>query len=77
MAGNHYDFLTVWRFAAQPEEVWDVLMSEEVVRWWPSVYLRAEILERRSPDGDGRLIDLHTKGWLPYTLHWRARFTSV
>lgn len=77
MAGNHYDFLTVWHFDAAPEEVWDVLMSQDVVRWWPSVYLRADVLERGERTGEGRLIDLHTKGWLPYTLRWKARFAGV
>jgi hypothetical protein len=77
MAGSHYDFLTRWRFDASPDEVWEVLMSEDVVRWWPSVYLRADILERGEPSGEGRLIDLHTKGWLPYTLRWKARFRDV
>jgi hypothetical protein len=27
-------------------------------------------------DGVGRALDLHTKGWLPYTLRWTLRITE-
>jgi uncharacterized protein YndB with AHSA1/START domain len=77
MAGNHYDFLTRWRIPASPEEVFDVLLEDDVTEWWPSVYLRADVVEAGAPEGEGRTIDLFTKGWLPYTLRWQARFEDV
>jgi hypothetical protein len=42
----------------------------DLPRWWPSVYLSATQLAAEGPDGIGRRVRLHTRGWLPYTLHW-------
>ena len=33
-------------------------------------------VERGGEDGVGRALDLHTKGWLPYTLRWTLRITE-
>ena len=35
-----------------------------------SVYLSATELAPARPSGIGARIRLHTRGWLPYTLHW-------
>ena len=72
-----YAFLTRWRVKATPEEVFDVLADPLALRrWWPSVYLEVkELKSSDTPDGVGRVIDLYTKGWLPYTLRWN--FTVV
>jgi hypothetical protein len=67
---NEYAFLTRWRVEASIEEVSEILDDPEgLPRWWPSVYLAV----RRLPDG---VVELFTKGWLPYTLHWQFRVTE-
>ena len=33
-------------------------------------------VEPGGPGGVGRVIDLHTRGWLPYTLRWSFRVTE-
>ena len=33
-------------------------------------------IEHGSESGVGRVVELHTKGWLPYTLHWSFRVTE-
>jgi hypothetical protein len=67
---NDYVFVTRWRVEATIEEVSEILDDAlSLPRWWPSVYLEV----RKLPDG---VIDLYTKGWLPYTLHWRFRITE-
>ncbi|MEO6121961.1 MAG: polyketide cyclase [Acidimicrobiales bacterium] len=72
-----YEFFTVWRVAGTVEEVKVVLGdAERLVRWWPSVYLGVTLVDRGAPDGVGRALDLHTKGWLPYTLRWRLCITE-
>ena len=69
-ASNEYAFITRWRVQASIEEVSDILDDAEgLVRWWPSVYLEV----RKHPDG---VVDLYTKGWLPYTLRWSFRVTD-
>jgi len=62
-----YIFVTRWRVEASIEEVSEILDdATSLPRWWPSVYLEV----RKLPDG---VVDLYTKGWLPYTLRWRFR----
>jgi hypothetical protein len=74
---NDYHFITRWRVEGQREEVAEVLRDpRELPRWWPSVYLNVRVLEEGAPDGVGRVVDLWTKGWLPYTLRWRFTTTE-
>ncbi len=77
MANNEYQFTTRWRVQGTVEEVADVLgNATDLVRWWPSVYLDVRQLEPGDERGIGRVIDLYTKGWLPYTLRWQFRVTQ-
>lgn len=78
MASNDYAFITEWRVEAPPELVYDILIEgEDLPRWWPEVYLSAKA--ERPPDGGtvGTRLDLHTRGWLPYTLRWTAETTRA
>jgi len=77
MSANDYHFVTLWRVQSTVEEVSDVLGNAvDLTRWWPSVYLAVKELEPGGKDGVGRVVELHTKGWLPYTLHWYFRLTE-
>jgi hypothetical protein len=72
-----YEFVTVWRVAGTREEVLDVLGNAATLKqWWPAVYLTVTPLTAGGPDGVGASYDLHTKGWLPYTLRWRLTVTE-
>ena len=74
---NDYAFVTVWRVAGTIDEVKDVLGDAEALpRWWPAVYLSTRLVAEGAPDGTGREVELHTKGWLPYTLRWVLRITE-
>jgi hypothetical protein len=78
MAGNAYHFVTHWRVEASRDEVYEILGDAlGLSRWWPSVYLAVKILEPGDEHGIGRVVDLHTKGWLPYTLRWSFRVTEA
>jgi hypothetical protein len=75
--GADYEFLTVWRVAGTIDEVKAVLGdAESLPRWWPAVYLAAEVVDEGGEDGVGRAVEVRTKGWLPYTLRWRLRITE-
>ena len=77
MAANDYHFITTWRIAATPEEISDVLAdAHSLARWWPSVYLRVRVVEDGDGQGVGKVVDLWTKGFLPYTLRWQFRVTE-
>lgn len=72
-----YEFVTMWRVAGTRQEVVDILGDAATLRhWWPSVYLKVTPVTHGGPDGVGATFDLHTKGWLPYTLRWRLTVTE-
>ena len=72
-----YRFLTIWRVAGTIDEVKAVLGDAQALpRWWPSVYLTVTTVVDAGPDGTGATVDLHTTGWLPYTLRWRLTITE-
>ena len=74
-----YTFLTHWRLRANAQEVYAILRDPlGLKRWWPSVYLDVRELHPSSdPNGVGRVIDLWTKGFLPYTLRWNFTVTEA
>jgi hypothetical protein len=72
-----YAFRTEWRVLGTLQEVSDILEEPaELPRWWPSVYLEVEEVERGDERGVGRRARLHTRGWLPYTLRWELTVTE-
>src|SRR5215831_18190279 len=74
MAANDYHFITHWEVEGTVEEVSSILEdTPSLVRWWPSVYLAVQVLEPGDESGIGKVVDLTTKGWLPYTLRWQSR----
>lgn len=74
MLGQTYHFITRWRFEADADDVFRILDdAPALVRWWPAVYLEVEELEPGDANGIGKVVKLHTKGWLPYTLDWHFR----
>ena len=74
---SDYHFVTVWRVAGTIAEVRDVLGNvDTLTEWWPSVYLSVRRLEEGGPDAVGSVSQLHTKGWLPYTLTWNLELTE-
>ena len=76
MVSSEYHFISKWRLRATPDEVAAALSDAlDLPRWWPSVYLEVRVIEEGEEDGSGRVVDLWTKGWLPYTLRWR--FTTL
>jgi hypothetical protein len=78
MATNEYHFVTMWRVKSTIEEVSEIMGDARgLTRWWPSVYLDVDILNEGGDNGVGKVVDLYTKGWLPYTLRWQFRVTEV
>jgi hypothetical protein len=76
MATNEYRFIDRWRVEGTVREVSDIIENgKDLPRWWPSVYLEVEELERGGAGGLGKLISLRARGFLPYTL--RINFLTV
>ena len=77
VASNDYHFITTWRIPATPDEITDVLGdAPALARWWPSVYLTVSEAAAGDERGVGKVVDLWTKGFLPYTLRWRFTVTE-
>ena len=77
-ASNDYHFVTIWRFRATCEEIYDILGNPLALPiWWPEVYLHVSEVKPGDDDGIGRVLALKTKGWLPYTLTWQFRITHA
>ena len=76
---NEYHFTTHWRVKGEVDEIYHLIAdAERLPEWWPSVYLDATELEPGDPETRvGRVIDLFTKGWLPYTLRWKFELVEV
>ena len=69
--------MTHWKVKGSVQEVSDVLGEpRDLVRWWPSVYLEVRQMEPGDARGIGKVVRLHTRGWLPYTLKWEFRVTE-
>lgn len=73
-----YSFITTWKVAATREEVYAILEDvESLATWWPAVYLDTKIRAAGQPGGVGKIVELYTKGWLPYTLQWTFQVTAA
>jgi len=74
MSASDYQFITEWRIESTAEELFAVLTNTpDFPRWCPAVYLAVKQIEQPKADGTGRVVELHTKGRLPYTLRWFSR----
>jgi hypothetical protein len=72
-----YHFVTVWRVPGTIAEVKDVLGNADTLpQWWPAVYLSVNRISEGGADYVGSENELHTKGWLPYTLKWNLTLTE-
>jgi hypothetical protein len=75
--GSDYEFVTEWWVPGTIAEVKDVLSDGRTLpSWWPAVYLRATERREGGAHRVGSVTDLHTKGWLPYTLRWSLTITE-
>jgi uncharacterized protein YndB with AHSA1/START domain len=66
-----------WRVDAPREAVFDALTDGSITTWWHEVYLDVTVVEEGDPSGTGRVVDLLTRGWLPYRLRWRMRVEDI
>lgn len=68
---NEFHIVTEWRIAATIGEVAEILTdAERFCDWWGDVYLSVSVLDPGDAQGVGGRVAVHSKGWLPYHLHW-------
>jgi hypothetical protein len=72
MDSPNYCFITLWQVEATCEEIYNTLKdTNELPRWWRAVYLDVAIREKGDANGCNKVVELYTKGWLPYTIRWK------
>ena len=65
---NYYEFITIWRFDAPIEKVWEEIKSSETWSdWWKGV-LKTEELKAGDAQGVGKIVRSTWKSKLPYEL---------
>lgn len=78
MASHDYVFQTRWRVPGTREAVSEILADAAALpRWWPAVYLSVEIERAGDEAGVGKVVHLHSRGALPYTLRWSFEVTRA
>jgi hypothetical protein len=69
---------TRWLVKGSVDDVYDLISKpQDFVQWWSDVYLRVNEIEPGDENGIGRVHDLHTRGWLAYTLDWQSQVTEA
>ena len=75
---NAFRILTRWTADAPIARVAEVLTTpERFPDWWGEVYLGIAVEEPAGPDNTGGRVRIHSKGWLPYHIHWTATVTEA
>ncbi|MEP6902676.1 MAG: SRPBCC family protein [Actinomycetota bacterium] len=74
---NYYEFVTVWRFDAPVEKVWEAIKNSEMwSNWWKGV-LKVEQLKAGNAEGVGKIIRSTWKSKLPYKLVFDSEVVRV
>ena len=73
-----YEIVSNWRLPGPIERAYDVLSDVEAApRWWPQAYHRVGEIAPGNADGEGRILEITTKGALPYELTWRLEILET
>jgi hypothetical protein len=77
MPANDYQFITRWRLPGTVEQISDLLGdTDTLVRIWPSLYSGVTVVEPGGEHGVGKVLNVETRGHLPYTLRWSFRIVE-
>ncbi|MEL6170289.1 MAG: SRPBCC family protein [Pseudomonadota bacterium] len=73
MAAHSFHLTTSWRIEAGLDQVCHVLTdAQRLPSWWGDVYLEVRQISEGDDRGVGSVVEVLTKGALPYTLRWQA-----
>lgn len=74
---SDYEFVTIWRFDAPLEPVWDLIKdSENWSEWWKGI-IRVVELKKGDADGVGAIHRSTWKSALPYTLEFDSEIMRI
>ncbi len=73
-----YELVSRWRVPGPIGRAYDVLSDGEAMpRWWPQAYRRVREIAPGAADGVGRVLEITTRGALPYELTWRLELLET
>jgi uncharacterized protein YndB with AHSA1/START domain len=73
-----YEIVSRWRVPGPIERAYQLLSDVKALpRWWPQAYHRVREIARGDNDGRGRILEITTKGALPYELTWRLEILEA
>ena len=75
--GASFALVSRWRVRGDIETVFACLGSPEIARWWPEAYREVREIAPGDPDGRGRVLEVLTRGRIPYSLRWRLEVLEV
>ena len=74
---EYYEFVTIWRFDAPIEKVWDQIKdSENWSNWWKGV-IKVVKLKDGDANGLGKVIRSTWRSALPYTLEFDSEVVRI
>lgn len=74
---EYYEFVTVWRFSAPVDKVWEEIKhSENWSEWWCGV-LKVEELRAGDAEGVGKIVRSSWRSVLPYTLEFDSEVVRI
>lgn len=68
---KEFNLVSRWRVKGTLDEVATILTdAHHLPQWWGEVYLAVKTVAPGDENGIGRQVAVHSKGRLPYELHW-------
>ena len=73
-----YEIVSHWRVPGRIDRVNDVLSDTAAMPgWWPQAYHRVREIAAGDEAGRGKILEITTKGALPYELTWRLEILEA
>jgi hypothetical protein len=77
ISGSTFVLVSHWHVPGDIETVFDHLIGPEVARWWPEAYREVREIAPGDAEGRGRVLDILTRGRIPYPLRWRLEVVEI
>lgn len=73
-----YHFASQWRLESDIDSVASAFLNTEMIpRWWADSFFSVVVKKPGTNIGLGRVIELKTRGWLPYFVRFQLKVVEV